>query len=327
MIKMSNYLELINKHRRKIMGLAALLIYAFHGWQSVFSNTPGLYEIENIIRKNGDVGVDIFLFLSGMGLVYSINKSKSIKDFYQKRIKRILIPYLITSILYLIAYQSPMADKIKAIFGYYFIIGQLNIFLWFFFAILILYLLFPIYYRYFTKARNKFLFTISTILIWLIIIYSVKGFLNPWFYIFFNRIPIFIFGIYFNYYFSNNKIDNPIIYILMIPVLFISLYLAMKIKEYDSSLIVPYTFDLIYFFLAISITILSSKIFEYIPGYICNFFGAFTFEFYCQQAWTIELLEKMLENYPTLISNIIIFVFTTIISYLVYLINNRIWKK
>jgi len=43
----------------------------------------------------GSVGVDIFLFLSGFGIWYALNKHPHVIEFYIKRIRRVIIPYFI----------------------------------------------------------------------------------------------------------------------------------------------------------------------------------------------------------------------------------------
>lgn len=82
-----NGFELLSKYRTVIMGFAALWILYFHSYALIFKSIPILGEIEEFIRKIGFCGVDIFFFLSGIGLTFSIKKY-SIKEFYYKRIKR-----------------------------------------------------------------------------------------------------------------------------------------------------------------------------------------------------------------------------------------------
>ena len=43
----------------------------------------------------GGVGVDMFLFLSGIGLYYALEKRPTLKQFYFRRFKRLLIPYCV----------------------------------------------------------------------------------------------------------------------------------------------------------------------------------------------------------------------------------------
>ena len=48
----------------------------------------------------GSIGVEIFLFLSGMGLFYAMMKNNDIHNFYRRRFVRVLIPYLIVAVFY-----------------------------------------------------------------------------------------------------------------------------------------------------------------------------------------------------------------------------------
>ena len=48
----------------------------------------------------GGIGVTMFAFLSGIGLWYSIDKSEDILQFYKNRIHRVIVPYLIISIVF-----------------------------------------------------------------------------------------------------------------------------------------------------------------------------------------------------------------------------------
>ena len=95
--KSKNDLYLISKYRTVIMGFASLLVLFFHTGMPVFVNIPMLYNIEKFIKITGYYGVDIFIFLSGIGVTYSIEKN-NMREFYYKRVKRILIPFFITTI-------------------------------------------------------------------------------------------------------------------------------------------------------------------------------------------------------------------------------------
>ena len=50
------------------------------------------------ILMRGYLGVDIFLFLSGIGCYYSLSKNESISKWYKKRFVRIFIPYTLIQI-------------------------------------------------------------------------------------------------------------------------------------------------------------------------------------------------------------------------------------
>ena len=77
----------LSEKRTEIMGLAMLMVIMYH-----FALHFGFYHSPIIIR--GDIGVDLFFFLSGYGCAFSVCKHTT-KEFYVNRIKRIVPIYLI----------------------------------------------------------------------------------------------------------------------------------------------------------------------------------------------------------------------------------------
>ena len=113
------------------------------------------------------LGVDVFLFLSGLGMYYSlnINKSLSLKKWYIRRLKRVLIPYLIIEtpywLWYTVSHNLGVCD-----FVYY--ISMLSYWkehvgLWFLALLIPLYALVPLMFRIF-NLRFRFLYLILLIL-------------------------------------------------------------------------------------------------------------------------------------------------------------------
>lgn len=93
-------LSLISKYRQELMGIATILILVCH---SVGNNVYIPFPLNKLFAL-GTCGVDIFFFLSGFGLYYSLQKKKSILQWYKKRYIRILVPYLIISIIGFVDY-------------------------------------------------------------------------------------------------------------------------------------------------------------------------------------------------------------------------------
>ena len=89
--------SLLSKHRSALFGIAALLILVGHSQDFLQFILPD--RLINIIGYGG-IGVTMFAFLSGIGLWYSIDKNEDIIQFYKKRIHRVIIPYLIISIVF-----------------------------------------------------------------------------------------------------------------------------------------------------------------------------------------------------------------------------------
>lgn len=104
-------------------------------------------------------GVDLFLLLSGYGIYFSLidNINGSILSWYKKRIKRIVIPYIITIspflLIYLYLYDKGIGDFVNCItFVSYF---KYHFGLWFLPLIMLLYLVSPIYMKLFSLIKRK----------------------------------------------------------------------------------------------------------------------------------------------------------------------------
>ncbi len=89
-------LKVISEHRTELMGLATLMIIVCHGPANGVQMPP---LAEKVVRWGG-LGVDVFLFLSGIGMFFSLQKKHNLLDWYRHRYLRILIPYLFFSIPY-----------------------------------------------------------------------------------------------------------------------------------------------------------------------------------------------------------------------------------
>lgn len=85
-------LDSLVKDKATSMGIAMIMVVLYH-----------LFCVDNanplwMIFYPGFMGVDIFIFLSGYGLCFSINKN-SISSFLKRRYSRILPVYVLMSIL------------------------------------------------------------------------------------------------------------------------------------------------------------------------------------------------------------------------------------
>lgn len=88
-------LFLLSKYRTQLMGVAALMIILCHAPQygvDVTGLTRKLLVFLNI-------GVDVFLFLSGMGCCFSLMKPNSYFPWLKRRFVRIIIPYTIVLLI------------------------------------------------------------------------------------------------------------------------------------------------------------------------------------------------------------------------------------
>lgn len=342
-IKSSNDgLALISKYRGAIMGFAALLIIFFHEWIRIFDNSEiiALYNIEDFIKRTGFCGVDIFLFLSGIGLTFSIKKSNII-GFYYNRLKRIAFPFLAVAILRCCLEKWEITDLLKNISGYNFYTLSIYSFLWFVPAIITLYILFPLYYAVFKKSSNKIIFTIGALGIWLLLSMYFRDDMRNDLFGFTNRIPIFLVGILAGWFCQNKKIIfTKTIWITLVIMLLLGGYLSYLSNYLGFTLLVPVSNCCIpNFLMSISISFLLAKLLDLLTctkhisfigkglTKVLAFFGTFTLEFYCIQEWLGgKIITELQGKASDLAINLIVIAAVTLSSILLLLIGKGIWK-
>lgn len=89
-------LKYLSEYRTPLMGIAALMIVLCHA-PAYGVSMPAV--VAKIVGSGG-LGVDVFLFLSGIGCYYSLSKlgTHSIGSWYKRRFVRIFIPYALMQI-------------------------------------------------------------------------------------------------------------------------------------------------------------------------------------------------------------------------------------
>jgi len=88
---MEQFFKICNlaKYRQQLMGFAMSWIICYHFGLGAFH-----LPLINFVGKTGYGGVDLFLFLSGLGIYFSLSKDENKRRFYLKRVLRIL-PYYV----------------------------------------------------------------------------------------------------------------------------------------------------------------------------------------------------------------------------------------
>lgn len=93
----------ISRYRGELFGLSIGSVMLLHalGWLRL-GHPGGVFALLTKAYDGaiGSVGVDIFLFLSGFGIFYSLSSSPRAGDFYRKRFRRVLVPYLLVGAVY-----------------------------------------------------------------------------------------------------------------------------------------------------------------------------------------------------------------------------------
>ncbi|MBR0509505.1 MAG: acyltransferase [Clostridia bacterium] len=101
-------IRLLSEYRNRLFGIAILSIIVYHGFEDVMQaskegllfsgalmSVTGAYN--NLI---GSIGVEIFVFLSGMGLYFSMKKNDAVLPFYKRRGERLVKPYILSALVY-----------------------------------------------------------------------------------------------------------------------------------------------------------------------------------------------------------------------------------
>lgn len=206
--------ELFSKYRSPLMGFAILWVFFFHSSIHI----PFLQGLVSI----GWGGVDIFLFLSAIGLCYSIRNCGCILTFYKRRLLRIMpIFWLLITIFFVLAVVGNGLHPRSFVEGLFYYSGigwwisglyeepRFVSYEWYTPTILFFYLIFPIL----NKSSIKTLFCILFFALCLSYYCSENRILYS-LHLTYQRIPIFILGIiYFRYIVHYPFMSNERIYV------------------------------------------------------------------------------------------------------------------
>ena len=191
-------LQNIRRYRGELMGAAMLFVILFH---------VGLPREDAFygLRRIGNIGVDMFLFLSGVGLWFSWTKRPSLKHFFTRRYLRIYPAWLIIACLFYIPdFLGPrqFSTNIIDLLGDVLITWDFwlhdELSFWYIPATMMLYLFAPAYMQLIIK-HPVYRWLPVVMIMWCILvqyvtpIHAAVGHLE----IFWSRVPIFFIGINF----------------------------------------------------------------------------------------------------------------------------------
>lgn len=184
----------ISRFRGALMGIAMLIIILFHVDLARSDMFFGL-------RRLGNLGVDMFLFLSGIGLWFSWMKTPSYKHFYFRRLIRIYPAWLIIACLYYIprihVHDAASLLHLLGEIGFnidFWLHDELSF--WYIPAIMMLYLFAPPYMQL-IRRHPVYRWLPVVMIMWCILvqwvtpIHHAVGHIE----IFWSRVPIFFIGI------------------------------------------------------------------------------------------------------------------------------------
>lgn len=188
----------ISRFRAEQMGAAMLFVILFH---VALDRGDPFYGL----RRCSNVGVDIFLFLSGVGLWFSWVKTPDMRRFYRRRLLRIVPTWLVVATAFYLPDYLGARRFSRSIVD---LIGDITInwdfwlhdelTFWYVPAIMALYLVAPWYMRL-VQSRPIYRWLPLLMVVWCVMvqwvlpIHHAVGHLE----IFWSRVPIFFIGINF----------------------------------------------------------------------------------------------------------------------------------
>jgi membrane-bound acyltransferase YfiQ involved in biofilm formation len=144
----------LNKDNTENMKAIAITIIVIHHFSQKLENTGLLTPFKGF----GYLGVSIFFFLSGFGLMVSyMNKENYLSNFFTKRMSKVYIPFVLVNIIQLIFsyFISNTRYDLSNIICYIFGIKLISCELWYILIILLWYVLFYISFKYFEKSTGE----------------------------------------------------------------------------------------------------------------------------------------------------------------------------
>ena len=172
--------KLISTYKTELMGVAAISVLIGHAGTAIMADTGAILLVPKMATLICTL-MYMFFFLSGFGCFYSLNKSNDIHKFYNNRIKKVLLPYLvISSIAYAIKYFILEFSFRKFIEAEFFIsFWMKNEGAWYIAVVAVLYVVYPVLYNIQKSTKGK-----KTIVVALLIILCstvMMGYINePW---------------------------------------------------------------------------------------------------------------------------------------------------
>ena len=227
-------------NKKFLQVIAAFQILFFHLWAPLTST-----QIEQFILKTAYVGVDMFFFLSAYSLA---GREIDYVPFLKDRVLKLYAKFaFFTLIMALFSKSFGVIRVVKSLTLIEFFQKGGGAFLWFIPAILILYIIYPLFLKW--NSRFK---VIWVLLIWLTgSVFSEHVLSYTAVFIFTNRIPVILAGYLFKTYCThNNNLRRSFIVLIPLGVLLLHMYgfkvrLNFPIKDMFYVLAIPTVLGLV----------------------------------------------------------------------------------
>ena len=272
----------ISRYRGELMGIAMIFIFLFHVALPRSDMFFGL-------RRVGNIGVDMFLFLSGVGLWFSWMKHPSLKHFFKRRYLRVYPAWFIISCLYYIPHFH--GGGVRAWVD---LIGDITINwdfwlhdelkFWYIPAMMMLYLFAPPYMQL-IRRHPVYRWLPVVMILWCILVQYVSPIHNAVGHIeiFWSRVPIFFIGINMGEAVRRkDKMDGASIWMILI-VFAMTLSASIFLEQELHGHFPIYVERMLYIPLTITTILLLNRVFRRTPKWfntIFKFVGALSLECY-----------------------------------------------
>ena len=294
-------------NKKFLQVIAAFQILFFHLWAPITST-----QIEQLVLKTAYVGVDMFFFLSAYSLA---GREIDYVPFLKDRVLKLYAKFaFFVLIMALFSKSFGVIRAVKSLTFIEFFQKGGGAFLWFIPAILILYIIYPLFLKW-----NSRLKVIWVLLIWLTgSVFAEHVLSYTAVFIFTNRIPVILAGYLFKTYCTkNNNLRRSFIVLIPLGVLLLYMYgfkvrLNFPIKDMFYVLAIPSVLGLV---------TLSSYVKKYA---VTESLGSITLELYAVQmifGQRILIFAYNIFNKNALLTNIfvtgVMLLLTYIISYVI----------
>ena len=195
-------LSILTSHRQELYGVATLWIITFH---SYLCNVYFPTVIGNLITY-GNMGCEVFLFLSGICLYFSYRGNEQYAPFIKRRLIRLYVPIMLICVwywLYLLIKSGVSLGSFGTLVANFltlslWITGDSQI--WFVSLLLVVYLLYPLVYRFMFCGKHTNIAAVLLLVLSVGLALLLKA-VAPGFYsrteVALTRLPVFLIGCWF----------------------------------------------------------------------------------------------------------------------------------
>jgi len=276
----------VSRFRGELMGLAMLFVMLFH------VSLPKLELMYGVVRC-GNVGVDVFLLLSGVGLWFAWSKKPTLKQFYLRRFKRIYPAWLIMASLYYIpqfltvkggGYSPDVPNLIANILVGWSFWRIDDLTFWFIPAIMVMYLFAPAYMKLIQRQPEYRWMPVLAMVLAVMVqyyppIHKSVGHVE----IFFSRIPIFLIGINMGAWVKEKRTLNGSAIWLILVAFIMSFAMCIELEQAWRGRFPLFLERMVYIPLTVSGVLLLNLLLRHTPAFLLRcfaFVGTVSLELY-----------------------------------------------